>query len=71
MLVQRTPFKDQSSRTVRKFTMNGAAFDFDGNFVFAVRCVKVWDAMFAKEHGDHDPEESRDFRHAADDDAIV
>jgi len=51
--------------------MNGAAFDFDGNFVFAVRCVKVWDAMFAKEHGDHDPEESRDFRHAADDDAIV
>jgi len=36
-----------------------------------VYSVKMRLSMFAEEHTNHDPEESRDFWHASDDDAIV
>jgi len=48
-----------------ELTVDHTRSNLDGNFVFAVKGVKVGRGVVAVLHGDHDPEEATDLWHGA------
>ena len=62
--MQRTPFRYVCQGTLRKFSIDPTRGYLDRNFEIAVNGVEVRWSMIAVVHGNDDPKEATDFRHA-------
>jgi len=65
ILMKIVPVEYSCQRSPRKPSLDYAAIDLDGDFVFTILRVEMWRRMVAVVHPNDDPKESANFWHSS------
>jgi len=57
--MQIEPFQNVPQGTFREISVHDTTLYLDRDLVLSVNCMKMRRRMFAREHADHDPQETR------------